>query len=132
MRHGVSGRLYGLVLAVVWLSFTAPAGAEDTWRVLHIDSLELVSNRSERDLESIHRDVYFFNRAMELLFGQKYARSSEPIMGLLVRNERDLREFVGERADSLLGAYTGVPGFEMFLARGGSGSFEVNRLFFTS
>jgi len=118
------------MLAVVWLSVTASMAAEETWRVLRIDNLELVSNRSQRDLEQIHRDVYYFNRTMEFLFGQKYARSSEPISGLLLRNERDLREFVGDRAATLLGAYVGVPGFEIFLARGGSGQSEVQHTLF--
>ena len=102
-----------LTLAMIALSF-APTYAEDVWRFLQVDNVEIISNRSEKQLKDLHREIYYFNRSMELLFGGNYVRTEDPLIGLVVKSEKEMANFSGEE-NHIISKSLRRFGFEQFV-----------------
>jgi len=118
------------VAFLVCLCGCLPSHGKTTWRYLQVDNVEIVSSLSERDLRRLHREIFYFNRAMEHLFGRTYIASQEPVRALVLRSERQLETYVGKRASHTVGAYQRRGGLEMLLARDtGRGNFIQQTLF---
>lgn len=120
-----------LLAFLLTVGFCVGEATGETWRILRVDNMEIVSNTSERHLKRLHREIFYFNRSMEALFGKKFVNQSEPLLALVLRSEGDLEDFIGERARHVGGLFLPQPGFEMFIARSGRGSSgEVHEILF--
>ncbi len=119
----------GFAILSLVLSLPLALGAA-TWRILQVDNIQIVSNRPEKDLRELHREIHYFNRGLAVLFGPQFVDTSEPFIGLLLKGERDMREFLGPDARKTVGIFYTAPGFETFLARGASRSQGYREVLF--
>lgn len=110
-----------LRLLLLWTSALLLAqgrlSAGETWYILNVDNIEICSNASPRQLEQAHRELFYFNRSLELLFQRKLTRMDDPFHVLVLKNEKDMRVYYGENAEDTFGFIKGTPGFEISVVR---------------
>lgn len=109
--------LSALITTVIVGSLSTSGTAKQEWRHLKVDNIEIVSDLGERDLKEIHRQVFYFSRTMERVFGTKLTRTEDPVQAVIFRNESGMAELVGKDTAERPGVFYGSFGFEMFVGR---------------